>query len=90
MTLVTTLEKIDNFFGAGFENRNGRVVPLQCQFERRNLRSHEKKFTGPRGSKNFWSSESHQASMNGRVVTEVDEVKIARNETRLLNILNFI
>ena len=56
MTLVTTLEKID-FLWAGFENRNGRVVPLQCQFERRNLRSHEKKFTGPRGSKKIARNE---------------------------------
>ena len=61
-------------------------LPYLCNVNLRdeNLRSYKKKFTGPRGSKNFWSSESHQASMNGRVVTEVDEVKITRNEDTIV------
>ena len=42
-------------FFAAFENRNGDVVPLHCQFERRNLRAHEKNFTGPRGRQKFQS-----------------------------------
>ena len=40
-----------------FVNRNAIVVPLQCQFERRNSRSHEKKITGPRGSKKITRNE---------------------------------
>ena len=40
-------------FFAAFENRNGDVVPLHRQFERRNLRAHEKKITGPRGRRIF-------------------------------------
>ena len=39
-------------------NRNANVVPLQCQFERRNLRAHEKKFTGPRGRRIFDRNET--------------------------------
>ena len=45
--------KILIFLPSAFENRNGDVVPLQRQFERRNLRAHEKKFTGPRGRRIF-------------------------------------
>ena len=43
-------KKFLKIFGNLFVDRTPDVVSLHRQFERRNLRSHEKKFTGPRGS----------------------------------------
>ena len=45
--------KTRDFIPKEFVNRNANVVSLHRQFERRNIRAHEKKNTGPRGRRNF-------------------------------------
>jgi hypothetical protein len=51
MTAIPKKSRKKSFFlPSAFENRNRDFVPLHRQFESDNLRAHEKKITGPRGS----------------------------------------